>query len=157
MASQKYFWLILISALYMWETHCSVLYAHYLARREVRWAVIKNERRPLSWDAHFHIAECLPGRMQQHVAGKTESSFTQKGMTKHMWTNIYWKCSAVISFLFNMMDQLKVTFMSFEHAFCFEHGFLRALGYNSSLLVNKKVKFQSNVISAVQETLKLHT
>lgn len=47
--------------------------------------------------------------------------------------------------------------MSFEHAFCFEHGFLSALGYNSSLLVNKKVKFQSNVISAVQETLKLHT
>lgn len=31
------------------------------------------------------------------------------------------------------------------------------LGFNSSLVVNKKVKFQSNVISAVQETLKLHT
>lgn len=37
--------------------------AQYLARGERRRAVIPDGRRPLGRDAHFHVAERLPGRM----------------------------------------------------------------------------------------------
>ena len=52
--------------------------AQYLARREHGPAAILDGWRPLGGDAHFHIAERLPGRVQQHIAGQTQTSFTQK-------------------------------------------------------------------------------
>lgn len=48
--------------------------AQYLAGGESGRAVILERWCPLGWDAHFHIAECFPGRMQQHIAGETENS-----------------------------------------------------------------------------------
>lgn len=51
-------------------SHCGDSSPHYLARGE---ALIVQGGRPLGRDAHFHIAEGLPGRVQEHIAGDTES------------------------------------------------------------------------------------
>lgn len=45
--------------------------ARYLVGKERRGAVVLDGRRPLGWDAHFHVAESFPGRVQQHVAEET--------------------------------------------------------------------------------------
>lgn len=44
---------------------------HYLDRGD---RDIVECRRPLGWDAHFHIAERFSRRMQQHIAGDSGSS-----------------------------------------------------------------------------------
>lgn len=67
----------------VWQTDSTVLHhillcpagVQYLARGE---SVILDQWCPLGWDAHFHITECLPGRMQQHIAEETENGFTQQ-------------------------------------------------------------------------------
>lgn len=45
--------------------------ARYLVGKERRGAVVLDGRRPLGRDAHFHIAEGFPGRVQQHIAEET--------------------------------------------------------------------------------------
>jgi len=52
--------------------------APYLAGRESRHAAILERRRPLGRDADFHVAERLPGRVQQHVAGETGTGLIQQ-------------------------------------------------------------------------------
>lgn len=54
-----------------WTACCSVT---YLAGGET---VILDGWCPLGRDAHFHIAERLPGRMQQDIAAETRDRFTQ--------------------------------------------------------------------------------
>lgn len=51
-------------------SHTSDSSPHYLAGGE---ALILQGGGPLGRDAHFHIAECLPGRVQEHIAGDTEN------------------------------------------------------------------------------------
>lgn len=46
----------------------------HLNRRD---AGIVEGRRPLGGDAHFHIAERLPGCVQQHITGDIKSDRTQ--------------------------------------------------------------------------------
>lgn len=59
--------------------------ALYLARRESGHTAILDGWRPLGWDAHFHIAERLPGRMEQHIAGETENCFRRQQFDKDLF------------------------------------------------------------------------
>ena len=57
----------------------AALFYWYLIGRKSCCAAICKSWRPLSGDADFHIAERLPGGMEQHIAGETENSLNQQG------------------------------------------------------------------------------
>lgn len=84
--------------------------ARYLVGGET---LILQGRRPLGRDAHFHVAERLPRRMQEHIAGGTESkghTAQKKNAELHNNKVINCSCSSYYDFSFGRSQQLQLRF-----------------------------------------------